>query len=401
MSDTYCPLIHFGFATSPVGGFRPCCEFDERYSVRTSVKEYKSSIVYNEILEAEKNNKFHPGCKYCEYKEKVGAESKRTRELKNFEKIKTEKIALLDLRLGNKCNMACVSCNPKNSSKIYQEMEEFVKEDSVTADDLISKLPVQYITSYHAIKDLEKISAGFGKPLDVSNPYSEEEILYLIDNLDENARVYFTGGEPSVVKGVQKYLDKLIELGLHKTIKLEFNSNFLAWNEKFLDKIAMFENGLMMVSIDDVGPRAEYIRYGTDWNKVQFNLLKFIKKAPQWEVKVVPTVSLLNILTLNQVIGWAESLNIEINLSNVLAGPPWMNIANLPPKTKKKVRRNLKKISHIRQVDSVRKMLDSQPRRDTRVMQEQLGRIDRLRGTDWKTTFPELYNEIGVLKWKS
>ena len=74
----------------------------------------------------------------------------------------------------------------------------------------------------------------------------------------------------------QQILDKMIELGLNKTIQLEFNSNFLAWNDIWFDRVTKFK-GLMMASIDDIGLRAEYTRYQTDWKRVEENFKKFVE----------------------------------------------------------------------------------------------------------------------------
>ena len=148
MSNTYCPLIHNGLATSPTGGYRPCCIFDEKWLVRTSLDDYKDSKIYKDILIAESEGKWHPGCNLCETRESHGADSKRLREINNLKDIelRNDKIYLLDLRLGNKCNMACLSCSPKNSSAIYQEVGETLEANI----DL--KIPQHFLYWYNKEK---------------------------------------------------------------------------------------------------------------------------------------------------------------------------------------------------------------------------------------------------------
>lgn len=377
MSNTYCPLIHNGLATSPTGGYRPCCIFDEKWLVRTSLMNYKNSKIFNDIIAAESEGKWHPGCHLCENAEQHGAESKRLREIHNLKNITLQngKIYLLDLRLGNKCNMACLSCSPKNSSAIYQEVGNAV------ATNVDYKLPQHFLYWYN-------------KESDFTNPYNDDEILQLLSKVDLNARIYFTGGEPTVIKGVKKCLDKMIELGLHKTIQLEFNSNFLAWNNVWFDRISHF-NGLMMASIDDIGPRAEYIRYKTDWELVEANIKKFINDLPSWQTDVVPTISILNILYLDNLIDWCNDINVSFKLTNPLNNPNFLSIRNLPMEAKEKIEMNLQKYKKIRGASDLIKVLQLKPNTKIENIKETLDNMDKLRKTNWKETFPKLVEFIG------
>lgn len=377
MSNTYCPLIHNGLATSPVGGYRPCCIFDEKWLVRTSLDDYKDSKIYKDILTAESEGKWHPGCHLCEGAEQHGADSKRLREINNLKDIElqNDKIYLLDLRLGNKCNMACLSCSAKNSSAIYQEVAEVLDKN------IDIKLPQHFLYWYNKEKDF-------------TNQYNDDEIIELLNRVDVNARIYFTGGEPTVIKHVKRCLDKMIEMGLHKTIQLEFSSNFLAWNNLWFDRIAQF-NGIMMASIDDVGPRAEYIRYKTDWKIVEANIKKFIKDLRNWRTNVVPTISILNILYLDDLINWCNDLNVRIKLTNPLISPDFLCIRNLPIEAKEKIEINLQKYKNLHGGSDLIKVLQLKPNTKIESIKDTLNNMDKLRKTNWKETFPKLVEFIG------
>ena len=66
----------------------------------------------------------------------------------------------------------------------------------------------------------------------MTTPYNEEDLDILLDSIQDDSRVYFTGGEPSIVKGVLKFLQVLIDRNLNEKVAIEFNSNFQTKNPK-------------------------------------------------------------------------------------------------------------------------------------------------------------------------
>ena len=130
-----CPLIYNGIATDPSGGYRPCCRFDQLHSFIGPIGEYRSSKLWKSLEEDFLNDKFPLGCWDCEKNEKANGNSKRLREVANYKaKYKKDSLDnqhlknigydLIDLRLSNKCNLGCITCNPKSSSLIKTEVEQ-------------------------------------------------------------------------------------------------------------------------------------------------------------------------------------------------------------------------------------------------------------------------------------
>jgi hypothetical protein len=78
----------------------------------------------------------------------------------------------------------------------------------------------------------------------------------------------------------------------------------------------------MAISIDAIGKRAEYIRYGSNWNTVETN---FNKYKDYCRVSITPTVSVLNEPYMDEVYNWAKQNNVEVHL-NILENPNYLNI---------------------------------------------------------------------------
>ena len=405
MSDKICPLVYTGIATDPSGGVRPCCVFDQRYNYRGKIATYKDSKIWKEVEKDFLDGKYHPGCHHCERQDGVNSSSKRTREIQNYkakykrdtldvEHMKSIGYDLIDLRLSNKCNLKCVSCNPKSSSLIFDETKN------------------NYENTANHYKDIYNIA----KNRDLTNPYNDENIEDLMNCISKDSRLYFTGGEPSVVKGVLKILQRLIDEGLNKDVDIEFNSNFQTTNPKFIDLLSHFPRGLMMPSLDGIGTRAEYIRFPSDWKRISDNMKYFNEKCPTWRFDIAPTISVLSIFYLDELLDFCYHNNYFINFTNMLFGPDYLNIAILPDKYKQIAMQKLEHAQdkykqlaiqkrgatdpegNIRGLDNLRNYLYSA---DTdlerlKACKLNLERLDKVRGNSYTKSLPilkEIFDE--------
>ena len=380
-----CPLIYNGIATDPSGGYGPCCRFDQRYSFHGKIKQYRTSELWKRIEKDFLDDKFHPGCWDCEKNEDANGTSKRLREIRNYKaKYKKDNLDtdhlknigydLIDLRLSNKCNLGCLTCNPKSSSLINTEVKN--------ANDHME----HYKNIYHWAKDQN-----------LATPYDDKDLEHLLDTIQLGSRVYFTGGEPSVIKGVLTFLQSLIDNKLNKDITIEFNSNFQTGNPKFINLLSYFPKGLMMPSIDGVGIRAEYIRYPSNWKQIESNIALFTKSCPDWMTHFTPIISTLNIFYLDELIDFCNKHNYMLRFTNILHGPDYFNITTLPEKYKKLAIEKLKNIKNIsclntEAIPMVEKYIYS---KDTdlsllRSLKNNLIKSDAIRNIDYKKHLPIL-----------
>ena len=385
-NNTLCPLVYNGIATDPSGGVRPCCVFDQRYNFRGDVKDYRSSKRWKEIENDFLQGKYHPGCHHCERQDKAGSSSKRTREIQNYkEKYKKDSLDLdhlksigydlIDLRLSNKCNLSCISCNPKSSSLIFEETKNNYDNTAM---------------HYKTIFDL-------AKHRDLTNPYNEENIEQLASCIQKGSRLYFTGGEPSIVKGVLNFLQMLIDNKLNEDVHIEFNSNFQTENPKFIQLLSHFPKGHMMPSLDGVGIRAEYIRYPSNWDTIHKNILKFKEMCPTWKFHIAPTISVLSVFYLEELIHYAEKNNHYVSFTNILWGPDYLNISILPNHYKERILRTLEKYD----TDGIENIKNYIYSKDTdmgrlKACRSNLNRLDKIRGNSYHKSLPilkEMFDE--------
>jgi len=115
-------------------------------------------------------------------------------------------------------------------------------------------------------------------------------------HLEGVERIYFAGGEPLIMEEHYRILEKFIELGRDDVV-ISYNTNFSELRFKQYDLLALwrkFKSVGVAASLDAMGPRAEYIRKGTTWRKIEANRLRLMKEAPHVGFSINCTLSLFN-----------------------------------------------------------------------------------------------------------
>jgi hypothetical protein len=101
-----------------------------------------------------------------------------------------------------------------------------------------------------------------------------------------------------------------------------------------------FESVAVGASLDAMGPRAEYIRRGTDWHTVERNRRAMLEQCPNVDFYISPTLSILNALHLpdfhrdwvNKGLLKAQDLNV-----NILQDPAYLRIDIATPEYKQQI----------------------------------------------------------------
>lgn len=393
MKDLRCAMVYNAVATTPSGGLYPCCRctYDNMYY--GDPKDYFESDYLNKMKSQMENGVWPDICRTCQGREDAGLLSKRQRRNEEWlrrghtmDDLKSHnKVERVDLRLSNLCNLACCGCNGKDSSLIKDETIKFI--------DI-------------APKHFKQALSSFGSK-DFRTPYSEEHIEQLIDLIDPYSEVYVTGGEPSLIKGVNRLLEKLIDKGYNETISLQFNSNFSAFNQKWIDLISQF-GGHMMPSIDAVGTVAEYARYGCKWDRVDENVKEFLRSSSdRWKTTIFVTPSVMNIFNMKDLFTWyytelkpivSSKYELNISVENIMTRPPYFELCILSNATKEHIFRDIQFIRSNfklnrgihRDLDEIEKHMTLNPRGTVKEMVDAFESFDKMRGTNWKSTFPEL-----------
>jgi len=309
IEDTSCCLPWNHLATHPNGNVSLCCQanldngsgFAKSQNKLLNLENQKVINILNadsfinvrkEMIEGIKPN----ACMRCFDAESKGEWSKRIFENRRFnwspvnlkDRIDEGNLEFLELRLGNVCNLACATCNSISSSK-------WVKDEIRIANKLPWYKEITYIEN---------------------NRYKwfEDEMFY--ENIAEKnlnlKTIYINGGEPFLIKAHKKLLEKLIERGESQKISLEYSTNVTTTPVEYIDLWKKFKSVNIMLSIDDIDERNNWLRWPSQWHDIDQNINWYVNnKLENMDLIICQTVSALNIFYIDDLITYCNKLNIK------------------------------------------------------------------------------------------
>jgi organic radical activating enzyme len=219
-----------------------------------------------------------------------------------------------DIRFSNLCNLKCRSCGHIFSSQWYQDQAKLAGGDWKEQNSVLN---------YAGRTELDMWEQ-------------------LEPHLDYVEQIYFAGGEPLLMEEHYNILDELVRRGRFD-VRLIYNTNFTHTDLKgksVFEYWKQFKSVAVGASLDAMGPRAEYIRKGTDWAVVEQNRRDMIAVCPKVDFYISPTLSIMNAWHLPDFHrAWVEQGLIraqDLNV-NILQDPVHYRIDIAPDKYKEKL----------------------------------------------------------------
>ena len=222
-------------------------------------------------------------------------------------------IRYLDFTISNKCDLACIHCNPFVSTGWTKDGKKLNKE----APDYWDQAKI----GYHGVTDMKFLDNLFADP-------------EYFRNLQW---VALRGGEPLYDESCKAILQWFIDQGLAKNIMLDISTNATVFDEDFQEIFKHFKHIELLISIEAVDELYSVIRGGKyTFEELENNIEKFYT-YDNIEVVFAVTVMSTNIFGLDKVWKWFKEKHehrASISMSNVVVNPGYLNIAYLPEELK-------------------------------------------------------------------
>ena len=390
MSDTFCPLAWTSLGMNTHGRIR-ICGYSKRSPNRpslnskrnpnspslnnVSIQESWNSSYYRQVrldmLAGRKNS----NCERCYVVESLGGKSKRHKscQSQNLTKEDARKMTdnegyvncsprQIDVRVGNICNLKCIHCWTGNSSKWYEDkllLDKYENTQNIPMDNqwISNKGDVwKYIQTH--IQDIKELS--------------------------------FLGGEPFASRSHNQLLDWLIEND-YTHLSFHYVTNGTLLTKDIIKKLEKMKSVRLHVSMDGIQERAEFLRYPSNWKKLERNLLDLqyadFKARFQW------TAYNTNIFRLPETYQYCSQKfpNMDFLLCDFVTQPVHMSIQNLPSFFKEQI---TEKLEAFKPLDSTvylnfmntRQLWDEQGS----ILYNYLEDLDRARQTNWRKILPEI-----------
>ena len=343
INSAFCIFPWMHISTTPSGTLRVCCHSDNSknkilksdgspYKIydQESLKEAWHSPVYKKIRREMLKGVRPEMCAPCFREESACSKSARMRANQKYmfdwEASETPpfNIKYIDLRLGNKCNLRCRMCSPYASSSLFREWEELSKQN-------VSRfiLPVPLGAEK---KEFKKLT--WPEKMDFS------ELLSVMKYVEE---IYLTGGEPLLIQEQYHLLDQIISKGFASNIILKYNTNMTKYDSQILQLWKHFKEVRLFISIDGFGKLNDYIRYPSQWKKIEANLKEIAsinETLSNITFRIDCTVQMYNVTAMTDLLLWIKQQNFN-SYFNILDYPKFLNIRVLPDKLKQKAKENL------------------------------------------------------------
>lgn len=372
----FCVLPWINLNTNPDGKLKLCCNIQYENSVLTvdvegvktpfnmgyhSIEEIWNSEYMKTVRQQQLSNAGSPACLECYKVEELTDHSPRTGQNDEWLRRKAtdsdveqiidtdihkESIELshmpisLELRLGNQCNLQCVTCWGMSSSLIHDERKRYLDQGLVDAPEM-SKIKQLWVRHRDAVDSA-----------DLKN-WFETDMFY--ENFKKIAptlkRLYTTGGEPTLIKANYKMFQMLLDAG-NTDCRIEFTSNMTTWNPEFYSRLEQFSNVEIQMSIDGVEEIGEYIRYPSEWSRVSETVDRAVEMAstrPGWSIKCYTVLQALNFRNVENIWKYLHEVANRYNKSILwwpitLQAPPYLSLGCVPVEERTKHIENIKMI---------------------------------------------------------
>lgn len=397
LPNTICMLPWISIETSPIGTARPCClaideitsPAGEKYDLNTSTL----GEIYNSEYMQKLRQQFRDGerpktCKRCWEEEAAGRTSKRMSTKVRLKELVTEvdyqndtpdQLWFIDLKLGNICNLKCRICGSWSSSK-------WANEEIAYVPDLKDK------KSHLAYTFLEK------------GRWPRESTVFW-DNLKEllpHIKYFeFTGGEPFLIQQHFDLLQYAVDHGYSKNIDIHYNTN----GTEYPDAAELWSNfGRVEIafSIDNVGERFEYERYGAEWAVVTENIRRFHElraRSHNIHTQVCLTLNIQNVYYLEELCNWINDQGFDSHFFNMMHDPRHMSITRMTPTAKAlvidKLRNGKFTPAHRVEVDRIIAFIENGTGSDGTEFVARMKLTDNYRNQNFAVSHPEIAVAMG------
>lgn len=371
LPNSLCAIPWSNLEIKQDGDITPCCTSTYNFG---NIRNDRLEDVFNgpgmtKLRQQLIEGQLPVGCNACWNREKQGLISirqhnaKRLKEsfmLRYFDK---PRIATIDLKFQNTCNFKCRICGPACSSLYAEEQSKYTN-----------------------IKITPQL------------PWSEEEkfISQMHQLLPDLNNIDMYGGEPFLIKKFSKVLKTAVDTGVAKNIRLHYNSNGSVWPERFIPYWSHFKQVDIHFSIDAVGHRFELQRGGL-WQEVEKNILR-IKNLnfDNLSISIMPTVSIMNVFYIDEVLEWAHSHKFPVFLGHVTT-PTAFALSSLTQEAKDLI---VKKFTNSpwAELQELSNAVQLMPATTGQPFCQKTQWFDSIRKENFSDTHPEIAKAMGYIK---
>lgn len=399
LPESICMLPWISIETSPIGTARPCCmaheEIQDESGAKYDLNHTDLTTIYHSKYMQDLRRDFRNGvkpatCQRCWDEEDAGRDSKRMHTRTRLKELyaqvdwsndNPDQLWFIDLKLGNICNLKCRICGSWSSSKWAEEELAYMPE-------LTNK------KEHIAYKWLRQGAW----------PRKTETFWDNLRSLLPSIKYFeFTGGEPWLIEEHWDLLEFAVAEGHGKHIDIHYNTNATQPPSRLVPLLSELGRVDIAFSIDNVGARFEYERYGADWTKANaiIDTTHGLKQLyPNITTQLCFTINIQNVYYLDELLAWADTKEFGDIYFNMMHSPDHMSIQHMTPAAQELVINKLKTTcwtsnKYQQEIDSVIKFIELGSGSNGAEFLTKMQRTDAHRKQNFRDTHPEIAQAMG------
>jgi MoaA/NifB/PqqE/SkfB family radical SAM enzyme len=401
LPNTICMLPWISIEASPTGTTRPCCmaheEITDELGNKYNLNETNLEVAYHSEYMQDLRRQFRRGekpatCNRCWDEEAAGRDSKRIHSQVRLKELykqvdwandNPDQLWFVDLKLGNICNLKCRICGSWSSSK-------WAEEELAYMPDVNKKEHIAYTW----------LRQG-------AWPRKTETFWDNMKTLLPNIRYFeFTGGEPWMIEEHWELLEFAVKRGYGKQIDIHYNTNATQAPTRLVPLLSKLGRVDIAFSIDNVGDRFEYERYGAKWQEANaiIDATHGLQLGyPNITTQLCFTINIQNVYYIDELLAWAETKQFGDIYFNMMHSPDHMSVQRMTPAARDLVLNKLKTTfwttpHYQREIDSLINFIEAGPGSDGSEFLFKMQRTDQHRKQNFMDTHPEIAGAMGYVK---
>lgn len=313
VSDSFCLAKWKQVSLHLTTGHTNSCYHPPLHKIPTEPLEKTPSALHNTAHKIQSRKEMMEGikcsdCRYCWNIEEQGNISDRHYRsgerwaMESYEDILINPLgqhnpSYVEVNFNNACNLACSYCSPQFSSKWGIETDKLgAYPTTVPHND-----PTHFTGSRRPIPNRE------------DNPWREAFWRWWPDLYPDLKHFRMTGGEPMMDPNTFRVFDYVLDNpkeDLHLNTTSNFSTDPKLW-KKYKDyvyklcnnDVKYVEHFMQFVSLDTVGPQAEYVRHGLNYELAAGRCEEFVRDIPyRSSLTFIITMSNLSIVKLQKLL---------------------------------------------------------------------------------------------------
>lgn len=334
-----CFAAHNSFWINPQGFVRPCGRYKENMQHISNFDNWSDVVQSNEYKKLQSdldNDVWNSGCWRCKQDEANNIKSKRM----FYERVELgPDDFMVDISMGNYCNLKCRMCGPHNSTLWKSDYELLTGE---SYDDKT------YVITDNDILKLQRH----------------------LDSVKGDILIELKGGEPFIMPQTEVLISKLLELKNCNRISLLIVTNATVVPQWLYEYAKRFKEIRIAVSVDGIDEVYNYIRGTTKFNFNQcLNNIENISKIPGVTLQFNVVIQNLNIHQLKDIHITLSKFSKSITYIT-LSQPEYHRINVLPKRIRDDIYQDFNNNNdvfgtYLEQIKNIYKLLQHAPKKET------------------------------------